>query len=169
MEGLIFGILRYVNKAMFTLSRIAFARALKPYRTGLLFTHKNRDFGAVSVTERSCVAQISEVESRKSDRHSHYCWFARDVRRPCWWCVGGQEQEHFSLLGTKPYFHLNSSRKNSIVLTTNMAALSRGCKPRIAGLHVTSRRPRWMTRIKAFLSPGNFTLFSCKFFKNILL
>ena len=71
--------LRCVNKAMFTLSRIAFAQALKPYRTGLLFTHENRDFGAISVTERSCVAQISEVESRKSDRHSHYCWFARDV------------------------------------------------------------------------------------------
>ena len=63
--------LRYVNKAMLTLSRIAFARAPKPYRTGLLFTHKNSDFGAISVTERSCVAQISEVESRKSDRHSH--------------------------------------------------------------------------------------------------
>ena len=71
--------LRCVNKAMFTLSRIAFAQALKPYRTGLLFTHKNNDFGAISVTERSCVAQISEVESRKSGRHSHYCWFARDV------------------------------------------------------------------------------------------
>ena len=71
--------LRCVNKAMFTLSRIAFAQALKPYRTGLLFTHKNSDFGAISVTEKSCVAQISEVESRKSDRHSHYCWFARDV------------------------------------------------------------------------------------------
>ena len=64
---------------MFTLSRIAFAHALKPYRTGLLFTHKNRDFGAISVTERSCVAQITEVESRKSERHSHYCWFVRDV------------------------------------------------------------------------------------------
>ena len=29
------------------------------------------------------------------------------------------------------YFQLNSSRKNSFVLTPNMAALSRGCKPRI--------------------------------------
>ena len=27
------------------------------------------------------------------------------------------------------YFHVNSSRKNSIVLSSNMAALSRGCKP----------------------------------------
>ena len=28
--------------------------------------------------------------------------------------VGGQEQKPFSHLGTKPYFHVNSSRKNSI-------------------------------------------------------
>ena len=45
--------------------------------------------------------------------------------------VGGQEQKHFSPLGTKIYFHVNSSRKYSFVLTPNMAALSRGCKPRI--------------------------------------
>ena len=31
--------------------------------TGLLFTHKNRDFSAVSVTERTCAALISKVES----------------------------------------------------------------------------------------------------------
>ena len=40
--------------------------------------------------------------------------------------VSGQEQKHFSSLGTKLYFHVNSSRKNSIVLTPTMAALSRG-------------------------------------------
>ena len=45
--------------------------------------------------------------------------------------VGGQEQKHFSPLGTKLYFHVNYSRKYSFVLTPNMAALSRGCKPRI--------------------------------------
>ena len=33
--------------------------------------------------------------------------------------------------GTKVYFHVNFSSKISIVLTPNMAALSRGCKPRI--------------------------------------
>ena len=33
----------------------------------------------------------------------------------------------------------------------------------IAGLHVTSRRPCWMKRTKAFLSSGNLTLFSCEF------
>ena len=48
--------------------------------------------------------------------------------------VGGQEQKHFSPLGTKLYFHVNFSRKYSFVLTPNMAALSRGCKPRIGTL-----------------------------------
>ena len=37
----------------------------------------------------------------------------------CWWCVRVKERKHFSALGTKPYFHVNSSRKNSILLTTN--------------------------------------------------
>ena len=46
--------------------------------------------------------------------------------------VGGQEQKHFSPLGTKLFFHVHSSRKYSFVLTPNMAALSRGCKPRIS-------------------------------------
>ena len=45
--------------------------------------------------------------------------------------VGGQEQKHFSPLGSKLYFHVNSSSKYSFALTPNMAALSRGCKPRI--------------------------------------
>ena len=41
---------------MFTLYRwyrIAFAPKRKPFQIGLLFTHKNGDFGAISVTERS--------------------------------------------------------------------------------------------------------------------
>ena len=46
--------------------------------------------------------------------------------------VGSQEQTHFSpLLGTQLYFHVDSSISNSIVLTPNMATLSRGCKPRV--------------------------------------
>ena len=48
-------------------------------------------------------------------------------RRPCWW----SRTKAFSPLGTKLYFQVNSSRKYSFVLTPNMAALSRGCKPRI--------------------------------------
>ena len=50
-------------------------------------------------------------------------------RRPCW----RSRTEAFlsSGQGTKPYFRVNFSRKNYIVLTANMAALSRGCKPRI--------------------------------------
>ena len=39
-------------------------------------------------------------------------------RRPCWWCVRFKKKAFLSL-GTKPNFHANSSRKNSIVLTTN--------------------------------------------------
>ena len=46
--------------------------------------------------------------------------------------VGGQEQKHFSPLGNKIYFHVNSLRQNSLVLTPNMSALSRSCKPRTA-------------------------------------
>ena len=56
----------------------------------------------------------------------------------CTWRHGGhvvgQGQKHFSPLGPKLYFHVNSSRKNSVVLTPNMVALSRGCKPRIKRL-----------------------------------
>ena len=40
---------------------------------------------------------------------------------------GGQEQKHFSPLGTKLYFHVNSSSKKSTVLAPNMAAVLRGC------------------------------------------
>ena len=43
--------------AVFTLYGIEFAPARKSYRTlGLLFTPNNGDFGAISVTERSCPA-----------------------------------------------------------------------------------------------------------------
>ena len=57
---------------MYTPYRVAFAPARKPYRIGLLFTHKNGDFGAISVTEQSCAALISEAESHISDRCSYY-------------------------------------------------------------------------------------------------
>ena len=52
--------------------------------------------------------------------------------------VGGQEQKHFSPLGTKLYFHVNSSRKYSFVLTPNMATLSHGCKPKIVHQYTTT-------------------------------
>ena len=54
--------------------QIVFAPPRKSYRTGtgLLFTHKNGCGGAISVTERSCTAPISKVESCTSDRRLHY-------------------------------------------------------------------------------------------------
>ena len=50
---------------------------------------------------------------------------------------------HFSPLGTKLYFHVHSSRKNSLVLTPNMAALSRGCKQRYK-LRACKRKLRYL-------------------------
>ena len=49
---------------------VAFASARNPYLIGLLFTHKNGDFGAISVTERSCAALIFYAEGHISDRCS---------------------------------------------------------------------------------------------------
>ena len=40
-----------------------FAPARKPYQIGPLLTHKNGDFGAISVTERSCAALIFKEDS----------------------------------------------------------------------------------------------------------
>ena len=58
--------------------------------------------------------------------------FLNDTRLhvTCGGHVRGQEQKHFSPLGTKFYFHVHSSRKSAIVFTPNMAALPRVCKPR---------------------------------------
>ena len=57
---------------VFTLYRIDFAQTQKPCRMGILFTHKNGDFGAISVTERSCPRVISKLESHILDKCSHY-------------------------------------------------------------------------------------------------
>ena len=48
-----------------------FRPSVRPYRIGLLFSHKNGDFGAISITQRSCADPISKVESHISDRCSH--------------------------------------------------------------------------------------------------
>ena len=56
------------SKAVFTIYQIAFAPAKKPYRIGLLFSHKNGDYGAISVTERGCAALISNVERHISNK-----------------------------------------------------------------------------------------------------
>ena len=49
---------------MFTLYRIAFPPSQKPYRIGLLLRSRRKDdFCTISVTERSCAALISKMES----------------------------------------------------------------------------------------------------------
>ena len=52
---------------MFTIYRIAFPPEKKPYWTGILFTHKNGDFYAISLTERISAARICKLESHISD------------------------------------------------------------------------------------------------------
>ena len=64
-----------VTNAMFTLCRIVFAPPRKSYRLRLLFTHNNGDFGAISVTKRSCAAPISKVERDIAD--TRFC----DIRK----------------------------------------------------------------------------------------
>ena len=49
-----------IQAVMITLYRVAVAQVRKSYRIGLLFTRKNGDFGAISVTERSCSVPISK-------------------------------------------------------------------------------------------------------------
>ena len=57
-------IAEFKTKAMFTLSRIGFALARKQYRIGLLlFTYKNGDFGAISVTKGSGPVAILPCEA----------------------------------------------------------------------------------------------------------
>ena len=55
---------------MFTLNQRVFEPAQKPYQIGILFTHKNGSFGAISVKERSCVVPVSNVEGHLSDSFS---------------------------------------------------------------------------------------------------
>ena len=53
---------------MIILCWVALRPARKPYLMGPLFTNNNGDFGAISVTNRSCGAPTSEVERHISDR-----------------------------------------------------------------------------------------------------
>lgn len=50
-------------KAIFTQYQIAFMSPQKSYWIGILFTNKNSCGGAISVTEKSCAAPISQVEN----------------------------------------------------------------------------------------------------------
>ena len=64
--------MRKQSEAFVTLYQVAFTPAQKRYWIGLLFTNKNGDLGAISVTERCCAARISKVDSHISDRYSYY-------------------------------------------------------------------------------------------------
>ena len=61
---------------------------------------------------------------------------------------------NFSPLVTKLYFHVNSLRKNYIVLTFNKAAFSRGCKPRITSYLINYWFNLTCYHATAGISPG---------------
>ena len=72
--------------------------ARKRYRIRLLFIHKNGDFGAIFVTERSCTSSISKAECHISGRCSCYTgWHSVAARKAIWYSVNitlGMFQEY---------------------------------------------------------------------------
>ena len=62
LSGYQMGSITYGCGRIGELVRIVLAPARKPYRIGLLFTHRNGDFSAISVTKRSCAAPFWKVE-----------------------------------------------------------------------------------------------------------
>ena len=64
---------------MFTQYGIAFAPARKSYWIGLLFAHKNDDFGAISLTEWGFAAPNPKMERHVSDRFCFTLWCSRTV------------------------------------------------------------------------------------------
>ena len=56
-----------------------------------------------------------------SSQSPYYCWFSRDVK------AAMLDEKNKALLSNSQ-IHVNSSRKNSTVLSSNMAAFSRGFK-----------------------------------------
>ena len=89
-------------------------------------------FVTVYEMEHSWAFGIAYQINNGSWRYSKLSWFARVVAALM--LIVKNKLNHFSPLGTKLFLRVNSSReKNSIVLTLNMASLSRGCKPSIRG------------------------------------
>ena len=69
----------HIRLTMVTLYWIAFVPPRKSYQIGILFTHMNGDFDAISMTERNGVTPISKVESHVLDTLGVYTL----PNRPC--------------------------------------------------------------------------------------
>ena len=79
----------------------------------LLFAHKNGNFGAISVTDRSCAAPISKVERHKWGRFCVTLWSSVNRYQPD--CsrsekVGGSTGIHIDLLQVDLSWVLKSER-----------------------------------------------------------
>ena len=71
-----------------------------------------------------------------------YCWFSTDVTA----AIFVEKNKRVSILpmGKRPFFQANFAKKNCIVLSINMAALSCGCKPRMTTVLLLHSPGRWM-------------------------
>ena len=66
---------KHSSWAMTTLYLKDLAPAQKPYRIGLLLTHRNGDFRAVSVTKRSCTVPLLTRVLKVETRPGYFsCW-----------------------------------------------------------------------------------------------
>ena len=84
--------------------------------------------------------QVFSAKKCKLDFQRGYYWFVRDGGY-----VGGQKQKHFSSLGSKLYFHVNSSRKILLYWPATWPPchiISCGRKPRILhSIHISHPVP----------------------------
>ena len=108
---------------MFTLYRIALLR--HENHMGLVFTHKNGDFGAISVTERSCAAPHRSLKWSVTYRigvHTltgKHIVSARKAIRYVWYEHSLRERRHFLLrlaaqdMSAGIYLHLQWTPDNS--------------------------------------------------------
>ena len=120
----------------------------------ILVIHCNRRQETVSMARHSLKQKKKLDYYFRNSVAKTRCSFLQDSKLlVCTWRhdghVGGPK--HFSPLETKPYFHVNSRRKkNYFVLTTNMTALSRGCKPRISLTWLVNIYSRSLLQLKLY-------------------
>ena len=89
--------------------------------TGVYIIPLSRHFNHIRARERAKYESVLPCSKRVAGLQV-------TSRRPCWW----SRTKVFLSAGNWTLFWCKFSRKISFALTTNMAALSRGCKPRIA-------------------------------------
>ena len=94
---------------------------LYSYYTRRVTAHVSPVFSNFEFLELPVIGQVSSIN------FASIAGLQVTSQRPCWW----SRTKAFLSAGKWTLFWCKFRRKISFVLTTNMAALSRGCKPRI--------------------------------------